>query len=58
MTAYRFPLTPQASWTQNLRNLNPANELVSDDQPLRARRAATSTVSTPAGTFNAIAMRT
>lgn len=56
VTVYRFPLTPQASWTQNLRNLNPANELVSDINR-NVHVGGYEQVSTPAGTFNAIAMR-
>jgi hypothetical protein len=30
MTRFEFPLTPGAQWSQQLRNLNPANELQSN----------------------------
>lgn len=57
MTRFEFPLTPGTRWSQNLRNLNPANQLMSN-----IGRSVTvggyETVTVPAGTFNAITMRT
>jgi hypothetical protein len=54
---YQFPLTPGASWNQRLRNRNPENELMSNISRF-VRVGGYSTVATPAGTFNAIEMRT
>jgi hypothetical protein len=57
LTRFEFPLTPGARWSQNLRNLDPANQLMSN-----IGRSVTvggyETVISPAGTFNAITMRT
>jgi hypothetical protein len=57
MVRYQFPLTPGASWTQNLDNPNPENQLVSTINRY-VKVGGYSTVATPAGTYNAIAMRT
>ena len=54
---YQFPLTPGAGWNQNLTNLNPENELRSTITRYVKVGGYTS-VSTPAGAFNAIEMRT
>jgi hypothetical protein len=53
---YRFPLTPGDSWTQNLRNLNPANQLVSTINR-SVRVGGYQNVSVPAGAFDALALR-
>jgi|SoiMethySBSTD1v2_1073268.scaffolds.fasta_scaffold612192_2 hypothetical protein len=57
MVRYQFPLTPGASWSQNLYNRNPENELVSNIERY-VKVGGYQTITTPAGTFNAIAMRT
>ena len=57
MTRYQFPLTPDTQWSQNLRNLNPQNELRSSISRF-VRVGGYETVTVPAGTFNAITMRT
>ncbi|MCC7215300.1 MAG: hypothetical protein IT517_00915 [Burkholderiales bacterium] len=53
---YQFPLTPGASWSQNLRNVDPANGLVSTVNRF-VRVGGWQQVSVPAGTFDAIVMR-
>lgn len=57
MTRFQFPLTPNTQWNQNLRNLNPANQLMSTITRF-VRVGGFETVTTPAGSFNAITMRT
>ncbi len=57
MVRFQFPLTPDAQWSQNLRNLNPANQLRSSIGRT-VRVGGYETVAVPAGTFNAILMRT
>ena len=57
MTRFQFPLTPNTQWSQNLRNLNPQNELRSSISRF-VRVGGYETVTVPAGTFNAITMRT
>jgi hypothetical protein len=54
---YQFPLTPGASWRQNVQYPDPDNQLVSNVQRY-VSVGGYETVSTPAGTFNAITMRT
>ena len=54
---YQFPLTPDASWRQNVQYPNPDNQLVSNVQRY-VKVGGYETVTTPAGTFNAITMRT
>ncbi|MCC6868742.1 MAG: hypothetical protein IT522_07965 [Burkholderiales bacterium] len=54
---YQFPLTPGASWNQRLRNLDPANQLMSNISRF-VQVGGYTTASTPAGTFDAIEMRT
>jgi hypothetical protein len=54
---YQFPLTPGASWNQRLRNLDRATGLTSNISRF-VRVGGYSSVATPAGTFNAIEMRT
>ena len=53
---YQFPLTPGASWTQNLRNLDPTTGLVNQINRF-VRVGGYQQVSTPAGTFDALLMR-
>lgn len=53
---YQFPLTPGSSWNQNLRNLDPANQLVSTVGRF-VRVGGWQQVTVPAGTFDAIVMR-
>lgn len=57
MVRFQFPLTPNTDWRQNLRNRDPANELMSTVSRF-VRVGGYETVSVPAGTFNAITMRT
>ena len=57
MERFQFPLTPSTQWTQNLRNRDPHNELMSTINRF-VRVGGYETVSVPAGTFNAIVMRT
>lgn len=57
MVRFQFPLTPGTQWSQNLRNLNPANQLRSNIGRT-VRVGGYETVAVPAGTFNAIVMRT
>lgn len=57
MERFRFPITPNTQWSQNLRNLNPSNQLMSNIGRF-VRVGGYETVTVPAGTFNAIAMRT
>ena len=57
MTRFDFPLAPGAQWSQQLRNLNPANELQSAISRF-VKVGGYETVTTPAGTFNAVTMRT
>lgn len=57
MVRFRFPLTPGEQWSQNLRNMNPANQLMSNIGRT-VRVGGYETVTGPAGTFNAITMRT
>lgn len=54
---YRFPLTFGATWTRNLRNLNTANGLQTQINRF-VRVGGFEKVVTPAGTFDAILMRT
>jgi hypothetical protein len=54
---YQFPLTPGASWRQNVQYPNPENQLVSNVQRY-VRVGGYETVTTSGGTFNAITMRT
>ena len=54
---YRFPLTFGGTWTQNLRNLNTANGLQTQINRF-VRVGGFEKVVTPAGTFDAILMRT
>lgn len=56
MIRYKFPLTDGESWTQNLENLNPQNQLVSTINRY-VKVGGYEQVSTPAGTFNTVAMR-
>lgn len=57
LVRYQFPLTPGADWRQNLRNRNPENELMSS--VIRyVKVGGYQSITTPAGTFNAVAMRT
>ncbi len=56
LVRYQFPLTPGATWNQNLRNFNPANELVSNVGRF-VRVGGWQRVAVPAGTFDAIVMR-
>jgi hypothetical protein len=57
MTRFGFPLTPGAQWSQFLRNFNPENQLQSNINRF-VKVGGYETVTTPAGTFNAITMRT
>lgn len=57
MVRFQFPLTPNTDWRQNLRNRDPANQLMSNVARF-VRVGGYETVSVPAGTFNAITMRT
>ena len=57
MVRFQFPITPGTQWSQNLRNPNPANGLMSDIGRT-VRVGGYETVGVPAGTFNAIVMRT
>jgi len=57
MTRYQFPLTPATQWSQRLRNPNASTELT-DSVDRFVRVGGYETVIVPAGTFNAIAMRT
>ena len=54
---FQFPLTPGAQWSQHLRNFNPQNQLQSSISRF-VRVGGYETVIVPAGTFNAITMRT
>jgi len=54
---YQFPLTPGGSWRQTVRYPNPDNQLTSNVQ-CSIRVGGYETVTTPAGTFNALVMRT
>jgi hypothetical protein len=54
---FRFPLTPGAQWSQDLRNFNPQNQLQSTISRF-VRVGGYETVIVPAGTFNAVTMRT
>jgi len=53
---YRFPLTPGDSWTQNLRNPNPRNQLVTTINR-NVRVGGYEKVSVPAGSFDALVLR-
>ena len=57
MVRYQFPLTPGTDWRQNLQNLDPENQLESNIQRY-VKVGGYESVTTPAGTFNAIVMRT
>jgi len=57
MVRFQFPLTPNTDWRQNLRNLDPANQLTSTITRF-VRVGGYETVTVPAGAFNAITMRT
>ncbi len=54
---YRFPLTPETSWTQDLRNLNPVNQL-RDFINRYVKVGGYEKVTVPAGSFDALLMRT
>jgi len=54
---YQFPLTPGTSWRQNVQYLNPANQLVSNVSRF-VQVGGYESVTVPAGTFNALRMRT
>jgi hypothetical protein len=54
---YQFPLAPGSSWRETVKYPNPANELTSNVQR-SVRVGGYETVTTPAGTFNALVMRT
>ena len=54
---YQFPLTPNTDWRQSVQYPDPANQLVSNVQRY-VKVGGYETVTTPAGTFNAIIMRT
>ena len=56
MVRYQFPLADGETWTQNLENLNPQNQLVSTINRY-VKVGGYEQVSTPAGTFNAVTMR-
>ncbi len=56
MIRYQFPLTGGTSWNQQLRNLTPANELMSWISRF-VRVGGFEQVSVPAGTFDALTMR-
>jgi len=56
VTVFQFPLTPGATWTQNLRNPDPRTGLVNQINRF-VRVGGWEQVSTPAGSFNAILMR-
>ncbi|MEO8506889.1 MAG: hypothetical protein ABI593_04595 [Betaproteobacteria bacterium] len=56
LVRYQFPLTSGATWTQNLGNLDPANQLVSQINRF-VKVGGYETVTTPAGTFNAVVLR-
>ncbi len=53
---YQFPLTPGATWNQQLRNRDPSTQLVSTVGRF-VRVGGYEKVTVPAGTFDAIAMR-
>ena len=57
LTRYQFPLTPGTSWRQSVQYPDPENQLVSNVQRY-VSVGGYETVTTPAGTFNAITMRT
>jgi hypothetical protein len=57
MTRFDFPLTPNTQWSQRLRNFNPVNQLT-DQVDRFVRVGGYETVTVPAGTFNALTMRT
>jgi len=57
MTRFDFPITPGTNWSQQLRNVNPQNQLLSNVGRF-VKVGGYETVITPAGTFNAITMRT
>ena len=56
LVRYQFPLTPGASWNQNLRNLDPANHLSSTVNRF-VRVGGWQQITVPAGTFDTIVMR-
>jgi hypothetical protein len=56
LVRYQFPLASGATWTQNLENFNPANQLVSQINRF-VKVGGYEKVDTPAGTFDAIVMR-
>lgn len=56
LVRYQFPLTPGATWTQNLANADSTNELTSQINRY-VKVGGYAQVATPAGTFNAILMR-
>ncbi|MEP7329267.1 MAG: hypothetical protein ABI777_08645 [Betaproteobacteria bacterium] len=57
MERYRFPLTFGDRWTQNMQNFNPANGLQSQINRF-VEVGGYEQVTTPAGTFSAVRMRT
>ena len=57
MIRFQFPLTPNTDWRQNLRNFDPRTELTNTISRF-VRVGGYETVSVPAGSFNAISMRT
>ncbi|MFO1313382.1 MAG: hypothetical protein U1F41_15105 [Burkholderiales bacterium] len=57
LVRYQFPLTPNTEWRQSIQYPDPANQLVSNVQRY-VKVGGYETVVTPAGTFNAVTMRT
>lgn len=57
LVRYQFPLTPNTEWRQSIQYPDPANQLVSNVQRY-VKVGGYETVTTPAGTFNAVTMRT
>lgn len=57
MDRFQFPLTPNTQWSQTLRNRDPGNQLMSVISRF-VRVGGYESVTVPAGTFNAITMRT
>ncbi len=56
LVRYQFPLIPDATWTQNLANVDPASELTSRINRY-VKVGGYAQVTTAAGTFNAVLMR-
>src|SRR4029079_16319673 len=57
MMRFQFPLTPGTQWSQQLRNFDAGNQLQSNISRF-VKVVGYETVTSPAGTFNAITMRT